>query len=85
MVGDQLLDKTLVVTGKLTKYTREEIEALIKKHGGKAGASVSGKTDFLVAGEKAGSKLKKAEALGIPVISEDDFERIILGKDEIDE
>jgi DNA ligase (NAD+) len=81
VVGDQLAGKTLVVTGKLTKYTREEIESLIKKHGGKAGSSVSKSTAFLVAGEKAGSKLKKAESLGIPVISEVDFESIISGKE----
>ena len=56
-----LAGKTIVVTGTLEKYKREEIEALIEQHGGKAGSSVSKKTDYLVAGADAGSKLAKAE------------------------
>lgn len=72
-----LTGKTLVVTGTLTKYTREEIEELIARHGGHAASSVSKKTDYLVAGEKAGSKLAKAQQLGVPVLSEDDFEQLI--------
>jgi DNA ligase (NAD+) len=76
-LGDQLSGKSLVVTGKLSKFTRDEIKDLIKKHGGKSSSSVSSKTDFLIAGEKAGSKLKKAETLGVEVISEDDFEAMI--------
>src|SRR5690606_7483981 len=55
-----LAGKTIVVTGTLSKYTREEIEAIIEQHGGRAGKSVSKKTDYLVAGEEAGSKLAKA-------------------------
>ena len=54
--------KTLVVTGTLQKYSRDEIEELITRHGGHAASSVSKNTDYLVAGEKAGSKLAKAEA-----------------------
>lgn len=69
--------KTFVVTGKLEKYSRDEIHALVEKHGGKAGSSVSKKTDYLVAGEKAGSKLTKAEQLGVEVLSESDFEALI--------
>ncbi len=76
-LGDSLAGKSFVVTGKLEKYTREGIQGLIKKHGGKSSSSVSSKTDYLVAGEKAGSKLKKAESLGVKVLSEDDFERLI--------
>ena len=76
-VGDQLSGKTIVVTGTLSKYTRDEIKDLIRQHGGKAGSSVSSKTDLLVAGEKAGSKKTKAESLGVPVITEDDFEKLI--------
>ena len=70
-----LAGKTLVVTGTLTRFTREEIEELIRKHGGHAATSVSQKTDYLVAGEKAGSKLGKAQQLGVPVLSEDEFLR----------
>ncbi len=69
--------QTLVVTGTLQKFRRDEIEALIVQHGGRAASSVSKHTDFVVAGEKAGSKLEKAQQLGVPVISEDDFQRMI--------
>ena len=66
--------QTIVVTGTLTKFTRDEIKELIHQHGGKPSDSVSKKTSFLVAGENAGSKLAKAQELGIPVLSESDFE-----------
>jgi DNA ligase (NAD+) len=72
-----LAGKTLVVTGTLEKYTREEIEALIEQHGGKAGSSVSKKTAYLVAGAEAGSKLAKAQKLGVPVIGEKEFEELL--------
>jgi len=74
-----LVGKTVVVTGTLQNYTREEIEALIQQLGGHAVSSVSKKTDFVVAGEKAGSKLDKAHQLGIPILSEADFQRLISG------
>lgn len=70
---------TVVVTGTLKKYSRKEIEDLIKQHGGKASGSVSGKTDYLVVGEDAGSKLEKARSLGVKTITEDEFERLISG------
>jgi DNA ligase (NAD+) len=69
--------KTLVVTGTLERFSREEIEELIKSLGGKTSGSVSKKTDYLVAGEKAGSKLDKAKALGVAVLSEAEFEKLI--------
>jgi DNA ligase (NAD+) len=78
--GGALEGKTLVVTGTLSRFTREEIQELIHEHGGKAAGSVSKKTDFVVAGENAGSKLDKAEKLGVPVISEDEFVKIIEAK-----
>tara|TARA_R110002111_G_scaffold260623_1_gene332114 strand:- start:12360 stop:14372 length:2013 start_codon:yes stop_codon:yes gene_type:complete len=65
--------KTLVVTGTLPSLTRDEAKELIQKHGGKAAGSVSTKTDYLLAGEKAGSKLTKAEELNVPVLSESEF------------
>lgn len=72
--GGSVLDgKSVVVTGTLSQLTRDEAKQLIRDHGGKAAGSVSKKTDYLVAGEKAGSKLTKAQDLGIPVLSEDDF------------
>jgi DNA ligase (NAD+) len=75
--GADLGGKTFVVTGTLQNYQREDIENLIKQLGGKAAGSVSKKTDFVIAGEKAGSKLDKAKELGVPVISEQDFEKMI--------
>ena len=69
--------KTFVVTGTLKKYTRDRIHALIEQHGGRAAASVSPKTDYLVVGENAGSKLAKARELGVKTITEDDFELLL--------
>ncbi len=76
-VSDLFAGKTFVVTGTLTNYTRNQIHDLIVTHGGKTSSSVSGKTDCLVAGENAGSKLAKAEKLGVQVLSEADFESLI--------
>ena len=77
-VGAQpLMGKTVVVTGTLKKYGRAEIEELIKSLGGKSSGSVSKKTDYLVCGEDAGSKLTKAQELGVPVLNEDEFEKLI--------
>jgi DNA ligase (NAD+) len=76
--GSRVLEgKTLVVTGSLQKYSRDEIEELITRHGGHAASSVSKNTDYLVAGEKAGSKLAKAEEFGVKVITEAEFERLL--------
>ncbi len=75
--SDKFAGKTFVVTGALTKYTRDEIHELITAHGGRPGSSVSSKTDYLVAGEKAGSKLAKATKLGIAVLTEDEFEQLL--------
>ena len=65
--------KSIVVTGTLKKFKRDEIKSLIEKLGGRASSSVSKKTDFLIAGEKAGSKLAKAQDLGIDVMTEEAF------------
>jgi DNA ligase (NAD+) len=75
--GALLAGKTFVVTGTLQKYGRDAVEALIKQHGGKATGSVSRKTDFVLAGESAGSKLDKAKELGVAVIGEAEFEKMI--------
>lgn len=72
-----LSGKTVVVTGTLSKYKRDEIKGLITELGGKCSSSISKKTDFLVAGQKAGSKLTKAESLGVRVLTEDEFETLI--------
>lgn len=74
--------KSIVVTGSLEKWDRQEIESLIEAHGGKAASSVSKKTAFVVAGEKAGSKLTKAKELGIPVLSEEEFEKMLRDLEE---
>lgn len=69
--------KTVVVTGTLVQYTRNEVKRLIEQQGGRAASSVSGKTDYLLAGEQAGSKLTRAEELGVQVITEDQFAELL--------
>lgn len=76
----QLNGKSVVVTGTLVKYKRDEIEKLIEQMGGKAASSVSKKTAFVVAGADAGSKLTKAQELGVKVISEEEFEKLVAGE-----
>lgn len=75
--SSKLNGKTFVVTGSLSKYTRDEIHALIERAGGRAVSSISKSTDFLIAGEKAGSKLEKAKKLGVNVLTEDEFDAMI--------
>ena len=70
---DRFAGLTFVLTGALERFTRDEASALIEGFGGKASSSVSKKTSYVVAGENAGSKLTKAQSLGIPVLSEDEF------------
>ena len=69
--------KTFVLTGTLEKYTRGEASNIIEKFGGKTSSSVSKKTDYVLAGEEAGSKLTKAQNLGITILSEEKFEELI--------
>lgn len=71
--------KILVVTGTLQKYTRDEIKKEIENAGGRASSSISKSTDFLVAGEKAGSKLEKAKQLGVSILTEEEFEKLVNG------
>jgi DNA ligase (NAD+) len=73
--------KTLVVTGTLDGFSRPEAEEAIRAAGGKPAGSVSKKTDYVVAGESAGSKLAKAQELGVPVLDEAAFRRILAGED----
>ena len=72
-----LSGKTFVITGTLPTMTRDEAKSLIQKEGGKVTGSVSSKTDFLVAGEKAGSKLVKAQKLEVSVLDEDGLRKLI--------
>lgn len=71
--GNKFAGKTIVLTGTLTQFTRDEASAKIEAEGGKVSGSVSKKTSFVVAGEAAGSKLTKANSLGIPVLTEAEF------------
>jgi DNA ligase (NAD+) len=75
--GSALEGKTFVFTGELKGFTREQAEAEVRKRGGKASASVSAKTSFVVAGPEAGSKLKKAQSLGVPVLDEAAFSALL--------
>ncbi len=76
-VDGPLTGKTLVVTGTLAHFSRQEAEEAIRKAGGRASGSVSKKTDYVVAGAEAGSKLEKAQKLGVRVIDEDEFQRLV--------
>jgi DNA ligase (NAD+) len=69
--------KTFVLTGALSKFTRDEATEKIELFGGKAAGSVSKKTSFVVVGENAGSKERKARELGIPILTEDEFLEMI--------
>ena len=68
-----LADKTYVLTGTLSQLSRDQAKQYLQQLGAKVSGSVSKKSDAVVAGEKAGSKLSKAEALGVPVIDEQEF------------
>lgn len=75
--SDKLAGKTFVLTGTLQNMTRDEASAIIKSHGGKTSSSVSKKTSYVLAGESAGSKLDKAQNLGVIILTEDDFLEMI--------
>lgn len=76
-ISSVLEGKKLVLTGSLPTYTRKEAKNLIEKHGGKTSSSVSKNTDFLLAGDSPGSKYDKAVKLDVPVLSEEDFKKLI--------
>lgn len=73
IADNPLKDKTVVLTGTLTQLTRDQAKSLLQKLGCKVSGSVSSKTDYLIAGEKAGSKLAKAQELGVKILSEDEL------------
>ena len=77
VVDTRFLGKTFVLTGTLPTYTRNEAAVIIESFGGKTSSSVSKKTDYVLAGEEAGSKLDKANKLGVTVISEEEFKEMI--------
>lgn len=75
-MSNPFVGKTLVVTGKVEPYTRDGINEKIESLGAHAGSSVSSKTDYLICGENAGSKLEKAQALGVKILSPGEFFRM---------
>ncbi|MTI38053.1 BRCT domain-containing protein, partial [Fulvivirga lutimaris] len=78
LASNSLADKSFVVSGVFENYGRDEIKEVIKNHGGKVISAISGKLDFLLAGDKMGpAKKEKAEKLGVQIISEDDFRQMI--------
>ena len=76
-IDNRFEGKTFVLTGTLEEYTREEASNLIEKFGGKTSGTVSKKTDYVLAGTEAGSKLTKAQNLGITILTEQDFKEMI--------
>jgi DNA ligase (NAD+) len=76
-LDENFINKTFVLTGKLDTFTRDEAAKLIEDRGGKVSSSVSKKTDYVIAGSDAGSKLTKAEALGVKVLNEEEFREMI--------
>ncbi len=76
-LNENFAGKTFVLTGSLEKYKREDASEIIEKAGGKVSGSVSKKTDYLLAGAEAGSKLEKAKTLGVKILTEEDFEKLI--------
>ena len=79
LVDERFAGMTFVLTGALERFTRDEAAAMIEARGGKASGSVSKKTAYVVAGENAGSKLRKANELGIPILTEEEFEAMLGG------
>ena len=76
-VDERFAGKQFVLTGTLENYTRDEARAAIEARGGRVTSSVSKKTDYLVAGEEAGSKLDKATSLGVTVVDEQAFKKML--------
>ncbi|MFZ0412735.1 MAG: NAD-dependent DNA ligase LigA [Candidatus Acidiferrales bacterium] len=79
-LSDKFAGKTFVFTGTLERRSREEAEALVAAHGGKAGASVSKKTNYVVVGADPGSKFEKAKSLGVPILDEAQFDKLLATK-----
>jgi DNA ligase (NAD+) len=80
LVDDAFAGMTFVLTGSLERHTRDEAAAEITAHGGKVTNSVSKKTSYVVVGESPGSKLAKAEQLGVAILDEDAFEKLLTSK-----
>ena len=77
MKNNPFSGKTVVATGKLINYTRDGIQMKLLELGARPASSVSKKTDYLIVGEKAGSKLDKAKSLGVKVLTEEEFEYML--------
>jgi DNA ligase (NAD+) len=76
-IDQRFLGKTFVLTGTLASFTRDQAQHLITLRGGRVNSSVSKKTDYVIAGEEAGSKLDKAQSLGVRVLNEEEFKQLL--------
>ena len=76
-IGGRFSGKTFVFTGALSRFSRDDAKRMVENEGGHAAGSVSKKTDYVVAGAEAGSKLEKAQTLGISVLTEDEFLKLL--------
>lgn len=84
-LNENFVGKTFVLTGKLETFTRDDAKALIENRGGRVSSSVSKKTDYVLAGEDAGSKLDKAQSLGVKVLSEEEFKAMMISESTMNE
>ena len=83
--GGPLAGKIFVFTGAMSRFGRKEAQEMVERNGGRASGSVSKKTDYVVAGEEAGSKLEKARGLGVTVLSEEEFAQLLKGLEDGDD
>jgi DNA ligase (NAD+) len=79
-ISKRMANQTVVFTGELSRFTRQEAQELVRSHGGDVGSDVTKQTTFVVAGDSPGSKVEKAKALGVKIIDEAAFKKLVKGE-----